>query len=149
MEWLDAFAAENKKRGHTRKLKCYYCFQRLTEKAIRKRSIVVIFENSDGLYDRKTKWLSKFHIIHERFQNKQEVEDAWRKLREFTVYTIFPDEKPYFGNLERALSYNFLADANHVSENERNIIRDKLRKEYNRFYGIDKPYAGQTALILE
>lgn len=149
MNWLEEFTAYRKSVGHKRKLKCYYCFQRLTEKAIRKRSIVVIFENSDGNYERKQKWLSKFYIVYERNQSKSETEDSWSKTREFSVYSIYPDEKPYSGDLERALSYNFLEDAKHVSEVERNVIRDKLRREYNRFYGIDKPFVGQTALILE
>ncbi|MNR46930.1 hypothetical protein D3C85_1659650 [compost metagenome] len=65
----------------------------------------------------------------------------------FTKYGYFIDDKRWNGNIEMILEDNFIAEENHVSKNERAVIREKLRKEYFSFYKVEKTLKGQQTLI--
>jgi hypothetical protein len=128
----------------------FYGFARLTPKIIKKRSIVIFFENSKLWTYKKEKYINqKMHIVHIRKQTKEEAEDATSINREWTRYEIFVDDKPFNGNLELALERNFLKDSNNVSLYEREIIREKLRKEYHSFYKLNSKLTGQQAIIFD
>lgn len=75
--------------------------------------------------------------VFERFQTKEETKDGKSQNRIFTEYTLFLDEKPINGSLERCLLVNSEADKNHVSKVMRERIAEALRKAFmqsNREY---------------
>lgn len=120
-------------------LRVWYGYAKLTKKTIKKHQLVIFFENSNYNKEKNLKWINqKIHIIYTRFQNEGEASDAQHSNRMFTKYGYFIDEKPFFGNIEKVLNQNFLADLNNVSEEERTKIKDLLRKAYYNVYKIPK-----------
>jgi len=116
-------------------MKVYYGFSKLTEKVVRKVELAVYFENSSHNPSKLENWVAKrMHVIHSRIQTKEESVDADVSNREFTKYQYFIDEKPYYGNIDKVLYQNFVADENHVSIEERELIREKLRKVYFKLF---------------
>lgn len=127
----------------------FYGFAKLTPKLVRKRSIRIYYENEKVWNEKKNRFINRcMKIVHVRPQTESEMESAKYAKKQWTGFEIFIDEKPYFGNLDRALEYNFVADKNHVLEHERDIIRQKLKKEYYEFYKDAEP-AAQQALIFQ
>lgn len=114
-------------------LKVYYGWAKLN-KIQKRKSLVVAFENEGGAgseTSRSGKTLRKaMSICHERDQTEKEMKDAQGAIRCFTMYNIFMDNKAFKGSLRAALQVNFEADKNHVSEEERNIIRKKLEMAF-------------------
>ena len=68
--------------------------------------------------------------IIERYQTKEEENEGRKQNRIFTEYSLFLDEKPINGSLERCLLINNEADRNHVSKAVRDKISDALRKAF-------------------
>lgn len=66
----------------------------------------------------------------ERYQTDEEMADGKRQNRIFTEYSLFLDEKPINGSLERCLLINSNADKNHVSKDIRDKISDTLREAF-------------------
>lgn len=95
-------------------LKVWYGFEKLS-KVKKKRALVVIFENSTARYARKMKYVERIKPIYERNQTAAEAEGAVGSTREFALYRIFIDGKPYNGDIESVLQQNFEADSNNVS----------------------------------
>lgn len=120
----------------SRPLKVYYGWRKLTKKAVRRPQLLVLYENSDGNYERKSNVLHRMmpKITHVRNQSEKETEDAYYKNREFTSYGFFIDDRKIKGDIEIALQLNFEADSNHVSTEEREEIRNKLRESYKYAY---------------
>lgn len=117
-------------------LRVFYGFGKLTKKLIRKAELAVIFENDNHNSRKNEENMKKIlHIVHVRTQTPKEAEDAKGSTRMFTKYGYFIDEKPWRGDIDRALRQNFLADENNVSEEERQEIREKLRTAYYSVYG--------------
>ena len=56
--------------------------------------------------------------------------DGKRQNRIFTEYSLFLDEKPINGSLEKCLLINSEADKNHVSKAMRERISEALRKAF-------------------
>ena len=131
-------------------MKVYYGFTKLTKKVVRKPEIAIYFENANFNPLQNQQWIERrIKIIYVREQTKEELppphpdifdEKACKEYngpnRMFTKYGYQVEEKPYFGNLDKVLTDNFNADAEHVSEQERKLIREKLRKEYYKFYNL-------------
>lgn len=117
-----------------KELKVWYGFRKLTKKLVKKKELIVIFENSDSRYDRKMSSVTRHHIAYERFQTPEEVEGSKGKNRELTTFSLFIDKKPFFGDIEKVLEENYKADENNVSAEEREIIKNKLREFYKRHY---------------
>jgi hypothetical protein len=116
-------------------LRVWYGFSKLTKKAVRKHELAIYFEN--GYSFKNEDWIfQKLHIVHVRKQTIGEAGDNQLCNRMFMKYGYFIDEKPYFGDIEAVLEQNFLADSNNVPEDERNIIRDKLRQAYYQVYDV-------------
>lgn len=119
-------------------MKVYYGLSKLTEKMVRKPEIAIYFANTE--HYNNDAWVEKrMLIVHTRYQTKGEIEDAKCANRMFTKYSIFPFDRPYFGDLEKALLVNFEADKNNVSANERELIRTKLRDKFYSFYNLPIP----------
>lgn len=118
----------------------FYGFAKLTKKIVRKRSVVVQYANSKIFSERQEKYINqKMHIVFQRYQTINEIEDAKFSDRSWTKYEYFVDDKIWNGNLDLVLNENFIAEENHVSIEERKIILEKLKKEYYDFYKLQKP----------
>ncbi len=121
------------------RLKVYYGWAKIGN-VRKKRSLSVIFENdAQGCRsDRGQKCLRTMQeTVFERYQTDEEEKDGKQQNRIFTEYSLFLDEKPINGSLERCLLVNSEADKNHVSKAMRDKIAEALRKAFmkaNRRY---------------
>lgn len=70
------------------------------------------------------------NTVYTRFQTDEEALDAEGINRMYTEYSIYLDHKKIKGSLKAALQENFTADSNHVSEEERETIRQKMHAAY-------------------
>lgn len=130
-----------------KKLRVWYGLRRLTAKAIKKPSIIVIFEN-EYMAKNEAAINQKMKVLHTRFQTEAEMQDSENCTRVFHVYEMmFLDNKVYKKSPLLAIEHNFKADANHVSLEERTIIKEKLLREVYRFYGITEPKELQLQLF--
>lgn len=115
------------------KLKVYYGFDRLN-KVMKKPAVSIVFTNSPDYIDKLDgKVRQRINVVHERYQTEAEMTDAPKSNRVFHTYTYFILEKPWKGDLEAVLNENFHADEEHVSLEERELIRKKLREAGKRF----------------
>lgn len=114
------------------KLKVYYGWAKIGN-VRKKRALSVMFENDiQGCRsDRGQRCLRTIQdTIIERYQTKEEENEGRKQNRIFTEYSLFLDEKPINGSLERCLLINNEADRNHVSKAVRDKISDALRKAF-------------------
>lgn len=114
-------------------LPVYYGWAKIN-KIAKREALTVIFLNDDvgprigkDGYDGVSRFIE---ICHMRYQTEAELTDAQFANRVYSVYSIFMDDKHINGSLEAALRTNFDADKNHVSENERRKIMEKLKIHY-------------------
>lgn len=113
-------------------LRVFYGYARLTKKIMRKRQLVIFFENEYALNN--IAWIDRrMFVVHIRYQTEDEMKDAENITRRFTRYGYFIDEKPFRGNIEKVLEMNMLADSKNVSKQELEEIKLKLR---NAFYSL-------------
>lgn len=68
--------------------------------------------------------------VIERYQTDEEEKEGKQQNRIFTEYSLFLDEKPINGSLERCLLMNSESDKNHVSKAMRERISEALRKAF-------------------
>lgn len=114
------------------KLKVYYGWAKIGN-VRKKRALSVMFENEiQGCRsDRGQRVLRTIQdTVIERYQTEEEEKEGWTQNRIFTEYSLFIDEKPINGSLERCLLINNEADRNHVSKAVRDKISDALRKAF-------------------
>lgn len=114
------------------KLKVYYGWSRIGN-VRKKRALSVMFENdAQGCRsDRGQRCLRTIQdTVIERYQTDEEMADGKRQNRIFTEYSLFIDEKPINGSLERCLLINSDADKNNVSKAMREKIEEVLRKAF-------------------
>lgn len=114
------------------KLKVYYGWAK-TGNVRKKRALSVVFENEmQGCRsDRGQRCLKTIQdTVIERYQTNEEMADGKSQNRIFTEYSLFLDEKPINGSLERCLLINSDADKNHVSKAVREKIVEALRKAF-------------------
>lgn len=134
------------------KLKVYYGWARIGN-VRKKRALSVMFENEmhGCRSDRGQRSLRTIQdTVIERYQTDEEMADGKRQNRIFTEYSLFIDEKPINGSLERCLLINSEADKNHVSKAMRDKIAEALRKAFikaNR--GYREPDGQQLELNFE
>lgn len=120
-------------------LKVYYGWARIGN-VRKKRALSVMFENdAQGCRsDRGQRCLRTIQdTVIERYQTDEEMADGKRKNRIFTEYSLFLDEKPINGSLNKILQMNSDADKKHVSKGMRDKIAEALRKAFmqtNRKY---------------
>lgn len=131
-------------------LPVYYGWAKIN-KIAKREALTVIFLNDttgprigkDG-YDGVTRFME---ICHMRYQTEAELTDARFANRVYTVYSIFMDDKHINGSLDAALRTNFDADKNHVSENERKKIMEKLKVHYmSKHPNYQEPKKGPVQL---
>lgn len=114
------------------KLKVYYGWSRIGI-VRKKRALSVMFENdAQGCRsDRGQRCLRTIQdTVIERYQTDEEMADGKRQNRIFTEYSLFIDEKPINGSLERCLLINSESDKNHVSKAVREKIAEALRRAF-------------------
>lgn len=113
-------------------LKVYYGWAKIG-KVRKKRALSIIFENEKQgcRSDRGMRVLSTIqNTVIERFQSDGEMADGKLQNRIFTEYSLFLDEKPINGSLEKILQINNEADKNHVSRAIRDRISEALRNAF-------------------
>lgn len=133
------------------KLKVYYGWSRIGN-VRKKRALSVMFENEiQGCRsDRGQRCLRTIQdIVFERYQTNEEMADGKHQNRIFTEYSLFLDEKPINGSLERCLLINNEADKNHVTKAMRDRISDALRKTFLLANPGYKEPCGQLELNFE
>ena len=114
------------------KLKVYYGWSRIGN-VRKKRALSVMFENdAQGCRsDRGQRCLRTIQdTVIERYQTDEEMADGKRQNRIFTEYSLFIDEKPINGSLERCLLINSESDKNHVFKAVREKIAEALRRAF-------------------
>lgn len=114
------------------KLKVYYGWAKMGN-VRKKRALSVMFENEKQgcRSDRGQRCLRTIQdTIIERYQTKEEENEGRKQNRIFTEYSLFLDEKPINGSLDKCLLINNEADRNHVSKAIRDKISDALRKAF-------------------
>lgn len=124
--------SENERLRDMGKLKVYYGWSRIGN-VRKKRALSVMFENdAQGCRsDRGQRCLRTIQdTVIERYQTDEEMADGKRQNRIFTEYSLFLDEKPINGSLNKILQMNSDADKKHVSKEMRDKISDALRKAF-------------------
>lgn len=117
----------------SKNLRVFYGWTKIN-KVRKSEAISVIFENAKQNEDRTMRFINKMQdTVYIRKQTKAEAADAASINRMFTEYSIRLDDKKIGGDLEKALETNFESDKNHVSMEERIVIREELRKTYHHF----------------
>lgn len=114
------------------KLKVYYGWAKMGN-VRKKRALSVMFENEKQgcRSDRGQRCLRTIQdTIIERYQTKEEENEGRKQNRIFTEYSLFLDEKPINGSLDKCLLINNEADSNHVSKAIRDKISEALRKAF-------------------
>jgi hypothetical protein len=121
------------------KLKVYYGWSRIGN--VRKRhALSVMFENdAQGCRSERGQKILRAaqETVIERYQDAEEEKAAKDCSRIFTEYSLFFDEKPINGSLNKILQMNSEADKKHVSKEMRDKIAEALRKAFmqtNRKY---------------
>lgn len=130
----------------------FYGFAKLTKKIVRKKSLVVQFANfPDGHFnERQQKYIKqKMHIVHQRYQTIEEAEDAKKSNRSWTKWECFVEDKKWKNNIDLVLQNNFYADEKNVTLEERELIKEKLRKQYFAVYNIKEEIKGQQLIIFD
>lgn len=114
------------------KLKVYYGWARIGG-VRKKRALSVMFENEmlGCRSERGQRCLRTIQdTVFERYQTDEEEKEGKRQNRIFTEYSLFLDERPINGSLERCLLINSESDKNHVSKDMREKIAEVLRKAF-------------------
>lgn len=121
------------------KLKVYYGWTKIGN-VRKKRALSVMFENEMlGCRSERGQRIlrSAQETVIERYQDEEEEKAAKDCSRIFTEYSLFLDEKPINGSLNKILQMNSEADKKHVSKEMRDKIAEALRKAFmqtNRKY---------------
>lgn len=114
------------------RLKVYYGWAKIGN-VRKKRALSVMFENEKQgcRSDRGQRVLRTIQdTIIERYQTKEEENEGRKQNRIFTEYSLFLDEKPINGSLDKCLLINSESDRNHVSKAMRDKISEALRKAF-------------------
>lgn len=114
------------------KLKIYYGWCKIG-KVRKKRALSVMFENDKTgcRSERGQRCLRTMQeTVIERFQDEDEEKESKSQNRIFTEYSLFLDEKPINGSLQRCLLINREADKNNVSKAMSERIFEALRKAF-------------------
>lgn len=133
------------------KLKVYYGWSRVGN-VRKKRALSVMFENdAQGCRsDRGQRCLRTLQdTVIERYQTDEEEKEGKQQNRIFTEYSLFLDEKPINGSLERCLLINSESDKNNVSKAMRDRISESLRRAFMLDYPDYKEPNSQLSLNLE
>lgn len=114
------------------KLKVYYGWARIGN-VRKKRALSVVFENEMlgcRSYRGQRCLRTLQDTVFERYQTNEEEKEGKQQNRIFTEYSLFLDERPVNGSLERCLLINSESDKNHVSKAVREKIAEALRRAF-------------------
>ncbi|MEI8086936.1 MAG: hypothetical protein WCG93_12050 [Paludibacter sp.] len=124
------------------KLRVFYGFTKLN-KISKKRELAVFFENQ--WRHNSKEWISqRMEIAYTRFQTEDEAIDGKPYTRCYAKYSIFFDDKPFNGDIEKALEFNKQSDIKNVSENTLKEIYDACKETYKRIYPFFKSQLKST-----
>ncbi len=127
---LASLDAKYKRKPVNKRLRVFYGWCRVN-KIRKKEAISVVFENDCQREERTMSFINKMlDVVYVREQTDNEKIGVENAVRMFTEYSVFLNEKKFQGSLELALKYNSEADKNNVSQEERDLIREKLREFY-------------------
>ena len=130
------------------RMKVYYGWARIGN-VRKKRALSVMFEN-EILGFRSARGQRCLRTIQdtvfERYQTEEEEKEGKQQNRIFTEYSLFLDERPINGSLERCLLINSEADKNNVSKAMLDRISEALRKAFMLAYPDYKEPNGQLTL---
>ena len=132
-------------------LKVYYGWARIGN-VRKKRAISVMFENEwHGCRSERGQRILRAaqETVIERYQDAEEEKAAKDCTRIFTEYSLFFDEKPINGSLDKILQMNSDADKNHVSKAMREKIMVALRDAFMLANSGYKEPRGQFELKFE
>lgn len=133
------------------KLKVYYGWAKLGN-VRKRRALSVMFENEKQgcRSDRGQRCLRTIQdTVFERYQTEAEEKEGRKQNRIFTEYSLFFDEKPINGSLERCLQVNSEADKNNVSMAMRDKISEVLRTAFMQANPEYKEPSSQLSLNFE
>lgn len=128
------------------KLRVWYGLRKLTEKLVKKPSIIIVFENG-YMWKNEQSVNRMMKVLHTRYQTEDEMKDAECSTRVFTVWEIFLQDRKFNGDVEKAIEYNRICDSKILSDNELNEIELKIRNEIYDFYNIKKRPKDQLTLF--
>jgi len=128
------------------KLRVWYGLRKLTEKVVKKPSIIIVFEN-EYTWKNEESVKRMMKVLHTRYQTEDEMKDAEGGTRVFTIWEIFLQDRKFDGDVEKAIAYNRQCDINNVKEIELDEIENKIRKEIYDFYNIKKRTKNQLRLF--
>lgn len=114
------------------KLKVYYGWASIGN-VRKKRALSVMFENEmlGCRSERGQRCLRTIQdTVFERYQTNEEEKEGRQQNRIFTEYSLFLDERPINGSLEKCLLINSESDKNHVSKAMREKIVEALRRAF-------------------
>lgn len=114
------------------KLNVYYGWSKLGN-VRKRRALSVMFENEKQgcRSERGQRCLRTIQdTVFERYQTEREEKESCQQNRIFTEFSLFLDEKPINGSLERCLWVNSESDKNHVSKAMRDKISEELRRAF-------------------
>ena len=127
---LASLEAKYKRKPVDKRLRVFYGWCRVN-KIRKKEAISVVFENASQSEEKTMKFIKKImDVVYVRDQTDNEKIGSEKAIRIFTEYSVFLNEKRFQGSLELALKYNYEADKNNVSQEECELIREKLREHY-------------------
>ena len=130
------------------RMKVYYGWARIGN-VRKKRALSVMFENEilGCRSERGQRCLRTIQdTVFERYQTEEEEKEGKQQNRIFTEYSLFLDERPINGSLERCLLINSEADKNNVSKAMLDRISEALRKAFMLAYPDYKEPNGQLTL---
>lgn len=119
------------------KLKVYYGWARIG--GVRKKpALSVVFENEmlGCRSERGQRCLRTIQdTVFERYQTNEEEKEGRQQNRIFTEYSLFLDERPINGSLEKCLQINNEADKNQISK----VVREKIAEALRKAFMFDNP----------
>lgn len=122
--------AKHKRTPIVKPLRVFYGWARIN-KIRKKEAISVVFENEEQREEKTMRFIKKMmDVVYVRLQTEDEKKGADKATRMFSEYSLFMADKHFKGSLELALKHNSEADANNVSPEERELIKQKLREHY-------------------
>lgn len=114
-------------------LRVFYGFTKLTPKVMLKPAIAIYYENSRSTQN--DQYINRrIHIVHVREQTSEEIGEGREFFKMWTKYEYMINHD-WGGNIEGILFDNLMAEENHVSLEERELIRNLLRDGVRHFYG--------------
>lgn len=127
---LKELDAKHNRKVTSERLRVFYGWAKVN-KIRKKEAISVVFENDTQRDEKTMRFINKMmEVVYIRDQTDEEKFGIEKINRMFTEYSVFLSDKRFHGSLELALRSNSEDDRNNVSQEERELIKSKLRDHY-------------------